>query len=82
MSAYINDLLIYSNLMHKHREHMRVVLQKLQEAGLHVNIDKCEFHIEEMLYLGIIISRHGIKIDPIKVAAVKEWIKPENIKDI
>ena len=72
VSVYIDDLLIYSNSMQEHREHIYTILQKLREAGLHINIDKCEFHIEEVLYLGMIVGRHGIKIDPMKVAAVKK----------
>ena len=47
-----------------------------------MNINNCEFHVEEVLYLRIIIGRHNIKIDSAKVVTVKEWIKPENIKDI
>ena len=47
-----------------------------------MDIKKCEFYIKEILYLRIIIGRHGIKIDPAKVAAIKKWAKPENIKDI
>ena len=47
-----------------------------------MNIKKCEFHIEEVLYLGIIIGRYNIKIDSIKVIIIKKWAKPENIKDI
>ena len=47
-----------------------------------MDIKKCEFHIDEVLYLGIIIDRYNIKIDPIKVITIKEWAKPENIKDI
>ena len=47
-----------------------------------MDIKKCEFHIEEVLYLEIIIGRYSIKINPIKVIIIKEWAKPENIKDI
>ena len=47
-----------------------------------MDIKKCEFHIKEILYLGMIIGRYGIKIDPAKVIIVKEWAKPESIKDI
>ena len=47
-----------------------------------MDIKKYKFHIEEILYLRIIISRHSIKINPIKITAIKEWAKPENIKDI
>ena len=47
-----------------------------------MDIKKCEFYIEEILYLGIIIGRYSIKIDPAKVITIKKWAKPENIKDI
>ena len=61
---------------------MRKILDILYKNGLQVDIKKCEFHMEEVLYLGIIISRHSIKINPTKVITIKEWAKPENIKDI
>ena len=47
-----------------------------------MNIEKCEFHVKKILYLGIIVGRYNIKIDPAKVAIIKEWAKPENIKDM
>ena len=47
-----------------------------------MDIKKYKFHVKEVLYLGIIVNRHNIKINPTKVAAVKEWAKPKNIKDI
>ena len=46
-----------------------------------MDIKKCEFYIEEILYLRIIIGRYNIKIDSIKVTTIKEWAKPENIKN-
>ena len=61
---------------------MRKVLRKLQENRLQVNIKKCKFHIKEVLYLRIIVGKYGIKIDPVKVAIIKEQIRLENIKDI
>ena len=82
VSAYINDLLIYSNSLREHKEHVRKILRILRENGLQVDIKKCEFHVKEVLYLSIIIGKHSIKINPVKVAAVKEWAKPERVKDI
>ena len=82
VSAYINDLLIYSKTLWEHKEHVRQVLSKLREAGLQVDIKKCEFHVEEVLYLGIIIGKHGIKMDPAKVAAIREWTRPQTVKDV
>ena len=64
-SAYLDDILIYSKNITEHREHVRKVLAKLQEAGLQVDVDKCEFHVIEVKYLGLIITTEGIK-----------WIQP------
>ena len=47
-----------------------------------MDIKKYEFHVKEVLYLGIIIEKHGIKTGPTKVAAIKEWAKPESVKDV
>ena len=82
ISAYINDLLIYSNSLREHKEHVRKVLGILNKNRLQVDIKKCEFYIKEVLYLSIIAGKHGVKIDPVKVAAVKEWAKPKNVKDV
>ena len=71
-TAYIDDILIYSQNMKDHREHVRKVLAKLKEHGIQIDIDKCEFHVTETKYLGLIISSDGIRMDPEKVAAIIE----------
>jgi hypothetical protein len=48
-----------------------MVLKRLQNAGLQYNINKCKFYTTKVMYLGLIISRNRIKIDPKKVAAIK-----------
>lgn len=55
-TAYIDNILIYSNTLKEHKKHVRQVLQKLREAGLQLNIDKCEFQVQEVKHLGLIIS--------------------------
>jgi len=47
-----------------------MVLKYLQDAGLQCNIKKCKFHASKVIYLGLIISRNRIKIDPKKVAVI------------
>ena len=49
-TAYLDDILIYSKNLKEHREHVRVVLTKLREAGLQADIQKCEFHVTETKY--------------------------------
>ena len=81
-TAYIDDILIYSNSKAEHREHVRKVLERLREAGLQVDIDKCAFSITEVKYLGLIITTRGIQMDPEKVSAVVDWLPPKNVKDV
>ena len=81
-TAYIDDILIYSNTLEEHREHVRTILQALQKAGLHLDIRKCEFEVNEVTYLGMIISDSGVKMDPTKIHAITSWQPPSNLKDI
>jgi len=81
-TAYIDDVLVYSKTLREHRHHVRQVLVALQEAGLQLDIDKCEFHQEQVLYLGLIISREGIKMDPTKIQAILDWEEPKNVRDV
>jgi Reverse transcriptase (RNA-dependent DNA polymerase) len=69
-SAYIDDILIYSDDLESHQKHVRWVLEATRKAGLQLDIEKCEFHVSEVTYLGLIISTEGIRMDPYKVEAV------------
>ena len=81
-TAYIDDILIYSNDLKIHRQHVRLVLQALQEAGLQLDIKKCEFEVTEVAYLGMIISTSGVKMDPKKVQCIVDWEDPKDLKDV
>jgi transposase InsO family protein len=81
-SAYLDDILIYSDTLEEHQDHIRQVLHRLSEAGLHLKPEKCEFHQREVKYLGLIIGVDGIRMDPDKVEAVKAWPTPEKLKDV
>ena len=80
--AYLDDILIYSTSMKEHRQHVRKVLTKLREAGIQADVDKCEFHVTETKYLGLIISTEGIKMDPVKVDAIKQWDSPTCVREV
>ena len=82
VTVYLDDLLIYSPDLTSHREHVRKVLLKLREAGLPVDIDKCEFHVQQVKYLGLIITPDGLKMDPVKVEAIVNWKPCNSVKDI
>jgi len=80
--CYIDDILIYSKTAKEHREHVRKVLQKLKEAGLFIKPEKCEFSVQKTTFLGFLISKNGIEMDPEKVNGVLDWETPKTVKDI
>jgi len=83
-SAYLDDVLIYTDgSLRQHQDHVRKVLSKLQEAGLQVDIKKCEFEVKTTKYLGFIIDAgKGIRMDPDKVKAIKDWEAPKTVKGV
>jgi hypothetical protein len=79
---YLDDLLIYSDTLEEHKRHVRLVLKRLQEAGLYVKPQKCQFHATKVSFLGFMISSEGIHMDPAKVEAVLGWERPKSPHDI
>jgi hypothetical protein len=69
-TAYLDDILIYSRTRSEHKEHLRLVLTALREAGLYAKLEKCEFFVEETTFLGLIVGAHGIRMDPKKVETI------------
>ena len=61
--AYLDDILIYSKTLEEHQAYVKKVLEALSKVGLHLNLEKCEFHKTEVKYLGLIISADGVKMD-------------------
>lgn len=83
-SAYVDDILIYTDgSLGKHQEHVRKVMLRMQEAGLQLDIDKCEFEVKTTKYLGFIIKAgEGISMDPAKVSAILEWETPTTVAGV
>lgn len=83
-TAYVDDILIYSSgSLKEHREQVRTVLGKLQEAGLQCDISKCEFEVKKVKYLGYIIEAGvGVCMDPEKIKAIKEWEAPSGVRGV
>jgi hypothetical protein len=65
-----------------HEEHLRMVLQKLQDNQLYAKYSKCEFWIDEVPFLGHIISNGGISVDPAKVREIVAWKIPSSVTKI
>jgi hypothetical protein len=80
--VFIDDILIYSQNEQEHEEHLRKVLQRLRDCQLYAKLSKCEFWISEVLFLGHILNREGLAVDPKKVAAILDWKAPEDVQGI
>jgi len=74
--------LVYSNFHLEYEQLLRVVLQTLRENQLYAKLDKCEFWLREVVFLGHVISTEGIVVDPRKVEAVLKWERPTNVTEI
>jgi hypothetical protein len=72
-SAYLDNILIHSNSIEEHEEHVIWIMQCLLEARLYLIPEKCEFHKETVKYLSHIISTKGISMDQDKVDTVRNW---------
>jgi len=82
VQVYLDDIIIYSQTWEEHLEHIEIVLQRLDEAGLKMGKGKCHFGLVELEFLGHIISREGIKPDPKKLKKIKDWPVPQNTKQV
>jgi len=81
-TAYLDDILIYSEDPLEHETHVKKVLERLRAAGLQADIKKCEFSVTRTKYLGFIVSTSGLEVDPEKVAIVKDWQAPRSVKGV
>jgi predicted aspartyl protease len=77
---YLDDIIVFSPNEEKHKQHLRTILGKLQQAGLKLNRTKCKWFKEEVRFLGYIVSGSGIKADPEKTEAIRTWPTPTSQK--
>ncbi|WVZ84489.1 hypothetical protein U9M48_031518 [Paspalum notatum var. saurae] len=77
--VFIDDILIYSKTEEEHEEHLRLVLQKLRDHKLYAKLSKCEFWLDQVPFLGHIVSKGGIMVDPSKIGGVMDWKVPKLI---
>jgi hypothetical protein len=80
--VFIDDILIYSQSEEEHVNHLKMVLQRLREHQLYAKLSKCEFLIDEVLFLGHIINKDGLAVDTKKVADILNWKTPTDARGI
>jgi len=79
---YLDDILIYSNNLTSHKDHVKEVLRRLRDNGLYASPSKCTFHQRQVEFLGFVLSLEGIKMDMKKVQTIQDWPIPRHVKDV
>lgn len=79
---YIDDILIYSENEQKHYEHLEIILKTLNDSGLKLNLDKCEFFSNQIQYLGYVINDKGITINNNRLEQIKNYPRPKNLRTL
>ncbi|GJX11211.1 putative reverse transcriptase domain-containing protein, partial [Tanacetum coccineum] len=71
--VFIDDILIYSKTKGEHSEHLKIILDLLKKEKLYAKFSKCDFWLESVQFLGHVINREGVHVDPAKIEAIKNW---------
>jgi hypothetical protein len=82
VAVFIDDILIYSKNEEEHAKHLRIVLTRLREHQLYAKFSKCTFWLEEIQFLGHVLSANGIAVDPSRVKDILEWKPPTTVHQV
>jgi hypothetical protein len=80
--VFIDDILAYSRSEEAHEGHLRLLLQMLRDHKLYIKLSKCEFWLMQVDFLGHVISKGGISVNPSKLQDVLSWKAPTSVSDI
>lgn len=80
--VYLDDILIFSKTDDDHARHVELVLHRLAQADLRLKRKKCVFGVDSVAYLGHVVSKDGVSMDPSKVEAILDWPKPKNVTEL
>ncbi|XP_068317376.1 uncharacterized protein [Pyrus communis] len=80
--VFIDDILVYLKSKAEHVRHLTLVLKRLREHQLYAKFSKCQFWLDQVAFLGHIVSAQGILVDPQKVAAVESWEQPRTFTEV
>ncbi len=76
---YLDDIIIYSKILKKHKQHVWLILNRLREADLQIDINKCKFHVQKTIFLELLISIEELKMNSRKIQAVVDWSTFNNL---
>jgi hypothetical protein len=81
--VYMDDIIVgTSSSIANHTAAVHDVLDLLAEHDLFVKLSKCRFHVASVNYLGVILEEGVTRMDPIKIAGIKDWPIPKKVKDV
>ncbi|WMV30893.1 hypothetical protein MTR67_024278 [Solanum verrucosum] len=79
---FIDNILIYSRSKEEHEHHLRIVLGIAKEKKFYAKFSKCEIWLSSVALVGHVVSKEGIMVDPKKIEAVGDWVRPVSITEI
>ncbi|GJS72705.1 putative reverse transcriptase domain-containing protein [Tanacetum coccineum] len=72
----IDDILVYSKDEEEHGKHLKIILELLKKERLYAKFSKCDFWLDSVQFLGHVIDRNGVHVDPAKIKVIKNWVAP------
>ena len=82
MTAFVNDVLIKTEIEEGHDKIVEEVLKKLVKNDLYIKLEKCTWKIEKVNFLGVVIDQGKIKMEEDKVAGVLNWAVPKMVRNV
>ena len=77
--VYFDDILVYSHNKNEHIMHLMAVLTTLRGEKLYINLKKCSFMTNSLVFLGFVLTSTGIQVDEEKIKAIRDWPIPRNL---
>ena len=77
-----DDILVYSRSEKEHAMHLRLVLQNLREHQLYAKFSKYEIWLDQVAFLGHVLFRDGLRVDPKKMEAIIDWSRPITVTEV